>query len=292
MTNPLLHHIVLVTGPSGAGRSTATDALEDAGFEVIDNLPLRLILPLLEQSGTNGPLALGLDARNRDFSAHAVLDLLDTLEARSDIQVQLLYLDCAPEEIQRRYSGTRRRHPVRGENTLADAIAREIELLQPVRARADTLIDTTDLNPHELRADIVGGFAPQARRELLVQVQSFSYKRGLPRGADLVFDCRFLRNPHWEDALRPLDGRDDRVRAFVRGDARFDAFFAMTRDLSLFMLPAARDEGKSYITFAFGCTGGRHRSVTLVEMLAQTLAEQGWGVSIRHRELERQGKRA
>lgn len=287
MTQSPRHHIVLVTGPSGAGRTTATDALEDAGFEVVDNLPLRMVLPLLDQSGASGPLALGLDIRNRDFSAQAVLDLLDAMAARADIQVQLLYLDCAPEEILRRYSGTRRRHPVQQANTLGDAVRHEIGLLEPVRTRADVLIDTTGLNPHQLRAEIKAGFAPQARRDLLVQVTSFSYKRGLPRGADFVFDCRFLRNPHWEAALRDLDGQDNAVQAFVRKDPRFAEFFAKVRDLSLFLLPAVKEEGKSYVTIALGCTGGKHRSVTMVELLSQALAEQGWQVSIRHRELDR-----
>ncbi len=278
--------LVLVTGPSGAGLSTATAALEDAGFESIDNLPMRLVLPLLDHPGPDRPMSLGLDMRNRDFSPQGFLDLLDELERRPSITVQLLYLACRPEEILRRYSSTRRRHPISEAPTLADGITREIELLRPIAARAEVLIDTSDLNPHELRAEIEKWFSPEDRQNIAVQIQSFSYKRGLPRGVDMVFDCRFLRNPHWEQDLRPLDGRSDAVQTYVQGDERFDAFLAKVKDLILFILPAAQQEGKSYLTIAFGCTGGKHRSVTMAERLSQALEAAGWQVSIRHRELD------
>ena len=279
--------LVLVTGPSGAGLSTATAALEDAGFEAIDNLPMRLVRPLLDHPGPDRPMSLGLDMRNRDFSPQGFLDLLDELERRPDIAVQLLYLDCRPDEILRRYSSTRRRHPIAEAPTLADGIAREIELLRPIAARAEVMIDTSDLNPHELRAEIEKWFAPDDRQHIAVQIQSFSYKRGLPRGVDMVFDCRFLRNPHWEAELRPLDGRSAAVQAYVEGDDRFATFLEKVRDLSLFILPEAEQEGKSYLTIAFGCTGGKHRSVTLAERLSHALEAAGWQVSIRHRELDR-----
>lgn len=279
--------LVLVTGPSGAGLSTATAALEDAGFEAIDNLPLRLVLPLLAHPGPDRPMSLGLDMRNREFSPQGFLDLLGELESRPEISLQLLYLDCRPDEILRRYSSTRRRHPISEAPTLADGISHEIELLRPIAARADILIDTSDLNPHELRVEIEKWFVPASRQHVAVQIQSFSYKRGLPRGVDLVFDCRFLRNPHWEETLRPLDGRSEAVQAYVEADERFDAFLEKVRDLSLFILPAAQQEGKSYLTIAFGCTGGKHRSVTLAERLARALEAAGWQVSTRHRELDR-----
>lgn len=279
--------LVLVTGPSGAGLSTATAALEDAGFESIDNLPMRLVLPLLDHPGPDRPMSLGLDMRNRDFSPQGFFDLLGELERRPGIAVELLYLDCRPEEILRRYSSTRRRHPIAEAPTLADGIAREIELLRPIAARADVLIDTSDLNPHELRTEIEKWFTPDHRQSIAVQIQSFSYKRGLPRGVDMVFDCRFLRNPHWEADLRPQDGRSEAVQSYVEGDERFAAFLEKVLDLSLFILPAAEKEGKSYLTIAFGCTGGKHRSVTLAERLSHGLEAAGWQVSIRHRELDR-----
>lgn len=279
--------LILVTGPSGAGMSTATKALEDAGFEAIDNLPLRLVTRLLDDEGAEKPMSLGLDLRNRDFSADAVLELLSDLEARGDVAPQLLYLECQPDEILRRYSTTRRRHPIIQAPSLAEGIAHEIDLLRPLRNRADVLIDTSDLNPHELRAEVETWFAPNGNHQIAVQLQSFSYKRGLPRSADMVFDCRFLRNPHWDAKLRPLDGRDNTVQDHVAGDERFAGFFEKVRDIALYILPGAQEEGKSYLTIAFGCSGGKHRSVTLVERLAQDLAQAGWQVSKRHRELDR-----
>lgn len=279
--------LILVTGPSGAGMSTATKALEDAGFEAIDNLPLRLVQRLLDDDGAEKPMSLGLDLRNRDFSADAVLDLLSDLEERTDVAPELLYLECRPEEIIRRYSSTRRRHPIVQAPSLADGISHEIDLLKPLRSRADVLIDTSDLNPHELRAEVETWFAPKDAHQIAVQLQSFSYKRGLPRGADMVFDCRFLGNPHWVDELRAMDGRDVAVQEYVAKDPRFEGFFEKVRDLALFVLPGAQDEGKSYLTLAFGCSGGKHRSVTLAERLAQDLADAGWQVSKRHRELDR-----
>lgn len=279
--------IVLVTGSSGAGLSTATNALEDAGYEAIDNLPLRLVRPLLDHPGADRPMSLGLDMRNRDFSAQALLDLTDELEGRSDIELQVLYLDCSRDELLRRYSSTRRRHPILEAPSLAAGIEREIEMLRPIAARADVLIDTTTLNPHELRAEIDTWFAPGARHDTAVQVQSFSYKRGLPRSADFVFDCRFLRNPHWVAELRPLDGRTAAVQDYVRNDPHMAEFLEKVRQLMLFLLPQAQSEGKSYLTIAFGCTGGKHRSVTLAETLSSALADAGWRVSTRHRELDK-----
>jgi len=282
-----LRKLVLVTGPSGAGLSTATRALEDAGFEAIDNLPLRLIGPLIDHPGSDRPISLSLDLRNREFSTEAILDLLEALEANADVAPQLLYLDCRSEEILRRYSSTKRPHPIAKAPSLAEAIAHEQELLRPLKARADVLIDTSELNPHELRAEVGRFFSTLQDQAIAVQVQSFSYKRGLPRGVDYVFDCRFLRNPHWNETLRPMDGRSETVQAYVAADARFGDFLTQVRALTLFVLPGAQEEGKSYLTIAFGCTGGKHRSVTLAERLAQALAEEGWQVSIRHRELDR-----
>jgi RNase adapter protein RapZ len=279
--------IVLVTGPSGAGRSTAINVLEDLGYEAIDNLPLSLIPRLLDGPPVGAPLALGIDVRNRDFSATALIELIDTLTRRPETEPEVLFLDCARETLLLRYGETRRRHPLAPAGPPALGIDREIDLLAPVRARADILVDTTDMSPHDLRAELARWFDRSGTAKLAVSVQSFSYKRGLPRGVDMVFDCRFLRNPHWVDALRPRDGLDAEVARYVAGDARYDDFFVKVADLVLLLLPAQMEEGKSHLSIAFGCTGGRHRSVTVVENLAATLAQAGWQVSKRHRELER-----
>ncbi len=281
------HQMVFVTGPSGAGRSTAIHALEDLGYEVIDNLPLSLIPRLIDGPPLHRPIALGVDARNRDFSAATLIELTDSLTRNARVQLELLYLDCHPSVLIRRYSETRRRHPLALADTPEEGILREADLLAPIRARADHLIDTTDLSPHDLRAEIAQWFSLAKAGGLAVSVQSFSYKRGLPRGVDLVFDCRFLANPHWVPALRALNGRDTEVVAHVESDPRFAEFFDRMHGLVEMLLPAQIEEGKSHVAIAFGCTGGQHRSVAVAEKLAKVLAEAGWAVSKRHRELER-----
>lgn len=279
--------LVLVTGPSGAGRSTAINVLEDLGYEAIDNLPLTLIPRLLDGPARPVPLALGLDVRNRDFSAANLIELIDRLTRRPDYALEVLYLDCAPETLLRRYSETRRRHPLAAEGDPLAGIIAERSLLAPIKGRADVLLDTTELSPHDLKAELANWFETEAGKRLSVSVQSFSYKRGVPRGVDIMFDCRFLANPHWIPALRAKDGRDPEVQDFVAADPRFAEFFAKVRDLILFTLPAHLQEGKTHLAIGFGCTGGQHRSVTLAEGMAGALAEAGWQVSKRHRELER-----
>lgn len=279
--------IVLVTGPSGAGRSTAINALEDLGYEVIDNLPLSLLPRLIDGPPLGHPLALGLDVRNRDFGVDALIDSIVMLSNHPGIREQLLYIDCSEDELVRRYSETRRRHPLSLSGSPLTGIQRERELLVPIRSRADVLIDSSGVTPHDLRAEMVELFGVPDGQTLSITIQSFSYKRGLPRGIDIVHDVRFLRNPHWDKALRELDGRDPSVAAHIAADPRFSSYFEKIHDLTEFLLPAYRDEGKSHLSIGFGCTGGQHRSVALAELLAKTLANNGWHVSKRHRELER-----
>jgi UPF0042 nucleotide-binding protein len=281
------HHLVFVTGPSGAGRTTAIRVLEDLGYEGIDNIPLSLVPRLLEGPPLGRPIALGLDVRNRDFNATALIELIDRLTRDPKVGLEVLYLDCAPAVLIQRFSETRRRHPLAPDETPAQGVEREIDLLTPIRVRADHLIDTTELTQHDLKAEIARRFDAGGTGRLSVSVQSFSYKRGVPRGMDMIFDCRFLANPHWQAALRPLDGRDPAVESFVRADPRFAEFFQRVSELLLFLLPAHLDEGKAHLAIGFGCTGGQHRSVAMAEMVGSALAEAGWPVSKRHRELER-----
>jgi len=282
--------VVMVSGPSGAGRSSAINALEDLGFEAIDNLPLSLVPRLLDGPPLPRPVALGVDVRNRDFSTDGMIELVDRLHREPGITAELLFLDCDTDTLVRRFSETRRRHPLSPDDTPLTGILREQELLVPVRERADVLIDTSALTPHQLRAEVGRWFAPQTGVPMVLSVQSFSYKRGLPRGVDMVFDCRFLSNPHWEPELRAFDGRDPAVVAHIEADPRFAPFFERVHDLVASLLEPFVDEGKVSLTIAFGCTGGKHRSVAMAERMAKTLADQGWRVSKRHRELERQSK--
>ncbi|MEM8654887.1 MAG: RNase adapter RapZ [Pseudomonadota bacterium] len=286
-TMPSARRIVLVTGPSGAGRSSAIRVLEDLGYEAIDNMPVRLIPALLDAPTPETSVALGIDPRNRDFSATAITDALGQISMVPDVVPELLYLDCETSVLLNRFSETRRRHPMAEADRVEAGILREKELLSAIRERADILIDTSHLNVHQLRAEVEHWFSPGEQSQLAVSVQSFSYKRGLPRSVDMIFDCRFLKNPYWEPTLRDQTGRDAAVKAHIWSDPRAAEFETRLRDLLLWQLPAVLDEGKSHLSVAFGCTGGQHRSVAIAETLALALADAGWQVSIRHRELDR-----
>ncbi len=282
--------VIWITGPSGSGRKTAINALEDMGYEVIDNLPLRLLPAIMKDATEGDRLALGLDVRNRDFSMNAMLDALEDLARNPRSGVQLLYTDAHPEVLLRRYSETRRRHPLSPAESAEVGIERELDLLSPIRARADVLIDTSEMTPHDLKAEIERQFAVGEEGNLAVSIQSFSFKRGTPRGIDMIFDARFLRNPYWEPALRGMNGQDEPVATYIGADPRYEEFFERVKGLVEFLLPQYAQEGKSYLSIGFGCTGGQHRSVALAENLSKALATAGWQVSIRHRELERQAQ--
>lgn len=285
---PATRRVALVTGPSGAGRSTAINALEDLGFEAIDNLPLTLVPRLLDGRPLDRPLALGVDTRNRDFSLDVLTRSISEISGHPAYEPLLVYLDCRREVLQRRYSETRRRHPYSPDGAPADGIERELALVGPLKDRADLVFDTSDMSPHDLRATLERRFGGKEGDAMSISVQSFSYKRGLPQDLDTVFDVRFLNNPHWVSELRPLDGRDPRVSDYVLADTRTGPFLEKVTGLLTFLLPAHREEGKTHVAVGFGCTGGKHRSVAMAETVANTLAEAGWRVSIRHRELERQ----
>lgn len=279
--------VVLVTGPSGAGRTTAIKAFEDLGYETIDNLPLDFVPRLLSVGSSGKPMALSIDVRTRGFSVKGVLDVLDTIAELQSYEATLLYVDCTEDKLVKRYSETRRRHPMSPEGSPIDGIRDEIALLDSLRVRADVLIDTTDLTPHDLRAEISNWFAGKDGSMLAVNLQSFSYKRGVPRGVDMAMDCRFLRNPFWDESLRSKSGLDAEVKTYVKKDARYKPFFDQLADMISLLLPAYKEEGKSHFSIGLGCTGGQHRSVCVTEELAAELATRGWRVSVRHRELER-----
>ncbi len=282
--------LVLVTGLSGAGHSTALKVLEDRGYEAVDNLRLSLIPILVAQADGRGrPLAIGIDSRTRDFDADTLVARLEVFRHDRAYDTRLLFLDCNDEVLQRRFTETRRRHPLAVDQPVSTGIARERALLSQVRERADVIIDTSELSIHDLRRLLVGYFPLEAAPDLMVFVTSFSFKRGLPREADLVFDVRFLTNPHWDPALRPLDGRDDAVAARVESDRDFALFFERLTQLIGPLLPRYRQEGKSYLTIAVGCSGGRHRSVFVAERLAQWLRDQTVPVGLSHRELDTGG---
>ena len=277
--------VLVVTGMSGAGRSTALKALEDMGYEAVDNVPLSL-LPNLVSGPAEAALAIGVDVRTRDFDVGALIATLDRLIADHDVALQIVFLDCEDDRLMRRYTETRRRHPLAGDRPVTDGIHFERQRVWPLRDRADLVIDTTALNPGDLKRLLHGHFALDAAAGITIFVTSFSYRHGLPRDADLVFDVRFLRNPHYVTPLRPLTGRDPEVAAFIEADLDFPPFFNRLCLLLAPLLPRYECEGKSYLTIAIGCTGGRHRSVYIAERLAAWLSAQGRSVGIGHRDLD------
>ncbi len=280
--------VLLVTGMSGAGKTTALKALEDSGFEVVDNLPLTLLRTLVGDISRSGKaLAVGVDVRTRDFGTEQVLAEIDTLHDELGLPIFIVFLDCDDEVIERRYTETRRRHPLAEDRAPIDGIRHERELLTPLRDRADFLVDTTDLNVHDLRRLLQGRFRPRREPGMHVFVTSFSYRRGLPREADLVFDVRFLRNPHYEPTLRDRTGLDQAVADHVATDPAFEPFLHNLLGLLDLLLPRYEREGKAYLTIAFGCTGGKHRSVFLAERIGAWLRERGQSVRIGHRDIER-----
>jgi UPF0042 nucleotide-binding protein len=275
---------VLVTGLSGAGHSTALRALEDLGYEAVDNLPLAL---LNAPDGFDRAVAIGIDCRTRGFSAEAVLERVGRLRAETGLKVTLVFLTCSDEVLQRRFTATRRRHPLAQDRPIADGIRQERLLLEPIYAEADLVIDSTDLAIADLKRLMQGHFALDRQPGLAVAVMSFSYRYGLPREADVVFDVRFLANPHYRSDLRPMTGRDSPVAAYIDKDSAFRPFFENLTGMLLPLLPGFEREGKSYLTLAVGCTGGRHRSVFVAERLAAWLNAQGRPIVLRHRDIGR-----
>lgn len=282
---------VLITGMSGAGRTTALRALEDLGYVAVDNVPLALLGDLVHSTSGGldkiaAPLAFGVDTRTYGFDPHELARRLDELRGRADLAPRLLFLDCDAETLQRRYTESRRPHPMAPDRPVADGIFDERRLIGWLRDRADIALDTSALTPHRFKQILVGHFALGLKPGMRIAVMSFSFARGLPREADLVFDARFLRNPHYEPSLKPLTGQDPAVAAFVEADPDYGPFVERLQGLIGPLLPRFDAEGKSYLTIAVGCTGGRHRSVATAERLANWLRAAGRSVTLTHRDTE------
>jgi UPF0042 nucleotide-binding protein len=283
--------ILLVTGMSGAGKSTALNTLEDLGWEVVDNLPLRLLNRLLATETPQGthdarPLAFGIDSRTRGFDADAIVTRIKEMRDQG-AETATLFLDCVGTELERRFSETRRRHPLALDRPAADGIARERELMAPLRCWADHVVDTSSFTSKDLKADIRARFGDTDTSGPTLSVMSFGFARGVPRNADLMFDMRFLRNPHWVDTLRPLSGLDQPVCDYIAGDTAYEDVASRIEALLISLIPRYQAEGKSYVTVAFGCTGGRHRSVHMAERVAKRLRNAAFSPTVTHRDLAR-----
>jgi UPF0042 nucleotide-binding protein len=279
----------IVTGLSGAGRSEAARSLEDLGYFVVDNLPPTLLpkmAELAERPGGPGRLAAVVDARGGVFFGE-LSKALEELQQKS-IPYRIVYLEASDDDLVKRYEATRRRHPLAPADRVVEGIRKERLMMESLREEADLILDTTGLTPHDLRSKIRDAFADSAPEAgLRVSVISFGYKHGTPRDADLVIDCRFLPNPHWVDELRPLPGTDDRVKTYVKGQQTYREFMRRLRALLGYMIPGFVAEGKSYLTVAIGCTGGRHRSVVIGDELAGFFRDKGLPVVVEHRDLDR-----
>lgn len=278
--------VTVVTGLSGAGRSVAAGAFEDQGWFVIDNLPVTLVSKIAELASSANAnydrVALVMAGYDAEMA-----EQVDHLRSELD-EVSVLFLEASTKVLIRRYESTKRRHPLSDGTSLTDAIEAERDRLMAARASADLVIDTSDLNPHQLRDRLAAQFDADSEADAMrITVSSFGFKHGIPLDVDLVLDCRFLPNPHWEDELRPLSGKDQPVQDYVLDRAVTERFLSHLDNMFTDLLPAYANEGKSYLTIAFGCTGGRHRSVAVAERVAETLKDGGWLPRVSHRDIER-----
>jgi len=278
-----LPRMLLVTGMSGAGKSTVLDALEDLGWDVVDNLPADLLEGFIHGAGECRvvPVAIGMDARSRGFDPQTLAGRVRTIPG---VEAELLYLDCAGGELIRRYDETRRMHPLALDRPAEDGIARERALTAPLKGAADSVLDTTDLKPADLRDELMRRYGGDSDQPVLT-IASFAFARGISRTADLVFDLRFLPNPHWVDALRPLTGQDAAVHDYLAGNPAWNETLDRVESLLIDWIPRYWAAGKNYVTVAFGCTGGRHRSVAAAVEMAERLGTNGFSPNVRHRDL-------
>ncbi|RJG53819.1 RNase adapter RapZ [Sphingobium terrigena] len=293
MTQSHPKSILLLSGLSGAGKTTALKTLEDMGWEVVDNLPLVLLdrlldtpLPAGHAGADDRPLALGIDARTRGFDANAIVQRIKALRDKHGHDVETLFLDCSGTELERRFAETRRRHPLALDRPAADGIARERELTEPLRRWATQVIDTTSFSSNALQQEIRDRFSRERLSDPVLTILSFGFSRGMPRNADLMFDMRFLRNPHWDETLRAKTGQDADVATYIVADPAYEEAVGKIEELLKIVLPRYAEAGKAYITVAFGCTGGRHRSVHVAERVARYLQDAGFSPTVSHRNME------
>ena len=285
---PPLHRrpVLLVTGLSGAGHSSALKTLEDMGYKAVDNLPISLLEPLLTAgAGGDMPVAVGIDSRTWDFSSAELVEAVEKLKALPHLAVKLIFMDCQDDVLQQRFTETRRVHPLAVDRPVRDGIAMERQIMAQVRDSVDYVIDTSGLRPQDLKRILAGYFRLKTESGVTVFITSFGFRNGLPREADMVFDVRFLDNPHWDPLLRPLSGLDQPVADKVGKDKTFKTFFTNMTGMIAPILPHFESEGRHYLTIAVGCTGGRHRSVYTAERLGAWFKRAGYHAEVRHRDL-------
>ena len=276
--------LVLVTGMSGAGKSVALKTLEDVGYEAIDNIPLVLLPAITKVGGDASDMAVGVDIRSRDYTKEGFDSVVRGLKLDKDIDLSIVFLDCDDEVLRRRFTETRRKHPLAQDRLVLDGIQSERRLIGHIKEMADYIVDTSETSSTDLRR-LIAGHVSGAKRSLATHVMSFSFRRGIPREADMVFDARFLKNPHYVYELNQLTGLDRAVGDYIQTDQGFAGFFDNLTNLVTPLLPRFLEEGKSYLTIAVGCTGGKHRSVFVAEKLAHYISEQGFEADVSHRDI-------
>ena len=281
------NELILVIGQSGAGRTTVIHILDDQGFDTLDNVPVHLIPRVVPRELVDKPLALGLDIRSKSFSLQNLMKEISNWKALSKSSVVILFLECSLDVLIKRFSLTRRPHPVPGENNLELSIKRELKLIAPLREKADFVLDTSNTSPNELRLKLGSIFPLAKNRSINIMLQSFSFRNGSPSGVDMIFDCRFLKNPNWEDGLKDLNGTDVEVKDYLRKDESWESFNKSLIQMLLTIIPAFEKEGKSYLSIGLGCTGGQHRSVFVAEQLYKRLLDKSYNVKIIHTILQK-----
>ena len=281
------HELILVIGQSGAGRTTVIHILDDQGFDTLDNVPVHLIPQVASTNLEDKPLAIGLDLRSKSFSLQKLMREINNLKTLSKSRVVILFLECRLEILIKRFSLSRRPHPVAGENNLELSIKKELKLIAPLREKADFVLDTSNTSPNELRLKLGSIFSVEINRNIQIMVQSFSFSIGYPTGIDMIFDCRFLKNPNWVEDLKNLNGTDEAVKKYLDKDESWAAFKKNLFQMISIVIPAFEREGKSYLSIGLGCTGGQHRSVFVAEQLYNYLLSKNCDVKILHAVLQK-----
>ena len=281
------HELILVIGQSGAGRTTVIHILDDQGFDTLDNVPVHLIPRVASTDLVDKPLAIGLDLRSKSFSLQNLMKEISDWKTLSKSRVVILFLECSLEILIKRFSLSRRPHPVPGENNLELSIKRELKLIAPLREKADFVLDTSNTSPNELRLKLGSIFPLANNRNIQIMVQSFSFRRGSPTGIDMIFDCRFLKNPNWVEGLKDLNGTDEAVKDYLNRDKSWALFKKNLLQMVSIIIPAFEREGKSYLSIGLGCTGGQHRSVFVAEQLYNYLLDKNCDVKILHTILQK-----
>ena len=281
------HELIIVIGQSGAGRTTVIHILDDQGFDTLDNVPVHLIPRVASRELVDKPLALGLDIRSKSFSVQNLMKEISNWEALSRSRVVILFLQCSLNILIKRFSLTRRPHPVPGEDSLELSIKRELNLIAPLRDKADLVLDTSNTSPNELRLKLGSIFPLANNRNIQIILQSFSFRKGSPSGLDMIFDCRFLKNPNWENDLKNLNGTDTEVRNYLYKDKSWVSFNNSLIKMMSTIIPSFEREGKSYLSIGLGCTGGQHRSVFVAEQLFEHLLDKDYDVKILHTTLQK-----